>query len=72
MLQLCISKGHEGPRDRLPHQMTNWMDKRVVLCESRREEKGKTYEHGDEYVEIKLRHDSAPVQYAVGVSLLAS
>jgi hypothetical protein len=48
------------------------MDKWMVLRESRREEKGKTYEHGDESAAIKLRHDSALVQHAVGVSLLAS
>jgi hypothetical protein len=52
--------------------MADWMDERVILRESRREEKGKTYEHGDESVEIKLQHDSAPVQYAVGVSLSVS
>jgi hypothetical protein len=52
--------------------VANWMDEQMVLRESRQEEKGKTYEHGDESIAIKLRHDSAPVQYAVGVSLSAS
>jgi hypothetical protein len=52
--------------------MADWMDERVVLRESLQEEKGKTYEHGDESVEIELWHDSAPVQYAFGVSLSAS
>jgi hypothetical protein len=41
----------------------------VVLCESRQEEKGETHEHGDESVEIELRHDTTLVQYAVRVSL---
>jgi hypothetical protein len=44
----------------------------MVSRENRQEEKGKTYEHGDESTAIKLRHDSAPVKYAVGVSLSAS
>jgi hypothetical protein len=44
----------------------------VVLRESRREEKGKTHEDGDESFEIELRHDSTLMQYAVGVSLLVS
>jgi hypothetical protein len=35
-----------------------------TLKQTRR--KGKSYEHGDESAAIKLRHDSAPVQYAVG------
>ena len=48
------------------------MDEWMVLREGRREEKGKTYEHGDESAAIKLRHDSTPVQYVVGFSLLAS
>jgi hypothetical protein len=69
MLQLCISEGHKGPRDSLPHQMPDRVDKRVVLCESRQEEKGETHEHGDESVEIELRHDTTLVQYAVRVSL---
>jgi hypothetical protein len=41
----------------------------MVLRESRREEKGETHEHVDESVEIEDRHDSALVQYVVGVSL---
>jgi hypothetical protein len=49
--------------------MADWVDKQVVLRESRREEKGETHEHGDEFVVIELRHDSTLVQYAVGVSL---
>ena len=60
------------PRDRLPHQVADWLDERMVLRESRREEKGKTYEHGDESTEIKLQHDLAPMQYAVGISMPAS
>jgi hypothetical protein len=60
------------PHDRLPHQVADWLDERMVLRESRREEKGKTYEHGDESTEIKLRHDLAPMQYAVGISMPAS
>jgi hypothetical protein len=57
------------PRYRLPHQEANWLDERMVLRESRHEEKGKTYEHGDESTEIKLQHDLAPMQYEVGVSM---
>jgi hypothetical protein len=52
--------------------MADRVDKRVVLRESRREEKGKTHEDGDESFEIELRHDSTLMQYAVGVSLLVS
>jgi hypothetical protein len=44
----------------------------MVLRESIREEKGKTYEHGDESAVIKLQHDSAPVQHVVGISLSTS
>jgi hypothetical protein len=37
--------------------MPYWLDKWVVLCEVRREEKREAYEYGDEPFEIKLRYD---------------
>ena len=39
----------------------DWLDLRMVLRESRWEEKGKTYEHDNESFEIKIRHDEAIV-----------
>jgi hypothetical protein len=49
---------------------TGWMNEWFYVKVD--EKKGKNYEHGDESAAIKLRHDSDPVQYAVGVSLSAS
>ena len=44
----------------------------MVLCKGSREEKGEAHEHGDESLEVKLRHDKAIMQYATRLPLPVS
>jgi hypothetical protein len=48
--------------------MTGWTNEWFYV-KAEEKKKGETHEHGDESIEIELRHDSTLVQYAVGVSL---
>ena len=44
----------------------------MVLCESRREEKGEADDYGHEAYETKLRNDQALVPYATWLPMPAS
>jgi hypothetical protein len=48
--------------------LTRWTNEWFYV-KANEKKKVETYEHGDESAEIELRHDSALVQYLVGVSL---
>jgi hypothetical protein len=53
-----------SPGDWLSYQVADWLDKRMVLHKSGREEKGEANDYGYESTKTKLRDDKALVPYA--------
>jgi hypothetical protein len=49
--------------------MANWLERRMVLYQGRREEEGETNDDGHVSAVPKLRNDQASVQHATRVSV---